>query len=226
MNAAELFVVAFLGGFSGAVMPGPLLTVNIEESMRRGPLTGARLIFGHALLELTLIVAIMFGFGRLLDLGSVKGAIGLIGGSVLLWMAYGMIRESLAKLRLSGQDGTQKQGMPLILAGAVVSLSNPYWFMWWATVGLTFLSRARGVVIFGVPVFFGVLVFFVGHILADLSWYSAVSLAASRGRRLFSDRVYRGIVFVCGLFLVGVSLFFIDSAFGFLGMARPSGLLR
>lgn len=220
MSGAKLFLTALIVGFSGALMPGPLLTVDIKESMRRGPWTGPLLILGHALLELTLVVAILFGFGRLLGLGGVKGAIGLIGGGVLLWLAYGMLREAFSNLSLSARGAAANQGMPLVLAGAVISLSNPYWSLWWATIGLSYLTRARELA------FYGVGLFFAGHILADLTWYSAISFTVARGRRLFSDRVYRGVVFVCGLFLIYVGLWFIDSALGFLGWPQPSAILR
>lgn len=220
MNPGQLFVLAFLGGLSGALMPGPLLTVNIEESIRRGAWTGPKLIFGHAVLELALIVTILLGFGRLLDLGPVKGAIGILGGAVLVWMAYGMIAEAVGGLRLPGREGSPRRSLPLPMAGALVSLANPYWSIWWVTVGLTFLAQAREA---GIP---GVALFFAGHATADLLWYSAVSLAAAGGRRLMTDRVYQGIILACGIFLAGVGLWFVDSGLGFLELARPSVLIR
>ena len=220
MSLWQLFVTALFVALSGALMPGPLLAVNIKESLRRGAWTGPLLILGHALLELTLISTILLGFGRWLDLGVVKGAIGLIGGVVLLWMAWGMFREAGAKMNLSWQEGAESRGMPLVLAGIVVSLSNPYWFIWWATIGLSYLPRARELSLSGVAIFF------IGHILADLSWYSAVSIAVARGRRLFSGPVYRAVVFLCGLFLVYMGLWFADSSLGFLGLTRPSAMAR
>ena len=55
---------------------------------------------------------------------------------MLLWLAYGMLREAFSRLSLSAQGETRNKGMPLVLAGAVISLSNPYWSLWWATIGL------------------------------------------------------------------------------------------
>jgi threonine/homoserine/homoserine lactone efflux protein len=43
-----LFVTSFIVALSGAVMPGPLLTVTISETSRRGLMTGPLLIVGHA----------------------------------------------------------------------------------------------------------------------------------------------------------------------------------
>lgn len=221
MSPWQLFTTALIVGLSGALMPGPLLTLNIRESMRRGPATGFKLILGHVLLELALILAILAGFGGMLALGPVKGAIGLAGGAVLLFLAYGMIREAVSGLSLNKTDEPSGRGcgLPLIPAGAVISLSNPYWSLWWATIGLSYLARARELAAYGVGLFF------LGHILADLTWYSAISIAVAGGKRLFSDRVYRAIVLACGVFLVYIAFWFMDSAFGFFSLAKPSALL-
>lgn len=221
MSAWSLFLTAFLVGFTGALMPGPLLTLNIKESFSRGAWTGPKLMLGHALLEIAMIIAVLLGFGRFLGMSAVKGPIGLLGGLVLLWMAQGMIREAAAGITLpTAAAGQAKRGMPLPVAGAIVSISNPYWTIWWATVGLTYLTQARELALYGVALFF------IGHILADLTWYTGVSIAVAGGRRIFSDRAYQVVVFICGLFLVYVGIWFIDSALGFLGVWQPSQWLR
>jgi threonine/homoserine/homoserine lactone efflux protein len=58
--------------------------------------------------------------------------------------------------------------------------------------------------------------FYVGHILADLSWYSLVALVITAGRSLLRQPVYRGILFICGLFLIALSIYFIYSGINFL----------
>ncbi|NLG83959.1 MAG: LysE family transporter [Firmicutes bacterium] len=219
MTAWGLFFTALMVGLSGALMPGPLLTVNLKESLKRGAWIGPKLVLGHGLLELALVLAVLFGFGRFLDRNAVKGAIGLLGGAVLLFMAYGMIRESfsgLAALPSVGED--DRRGLPPVLAGALISLSNPYWTLWWATIGLTYLSRARELGAVGVTLFFS------GHILADLAWYSLVSFAAANGRRVMGERAYRVVVAACGLFLVYVGFRFIAAAWGFLGWPKIAAI--
>ena len=96
-----------------------------------------------------------------------------------------------AGLRTKGFAGTA-------VAGMAASISNPYWIIWWATVGAAYVATSAG---YGVA---GPATFFVGHIAADLAWYSLVSFAIATGTRFFNDRVYRGILYVCGfLFLFG-----------------------
>ncbi|MDD3840219.1 MAG: LysE family transporter [Clostridia bacterium] len=57
----------------------------------------------------------------------------------------------------------------------------------------------------------GVLFFFVGHILSDFIWYSAISVAISKGKKLISDTVYRWIILLLGIFIIGFSIYFIRS---------------
>lgn len=208
-------------GFSGAVMPGPLLTVNIKESVKRGFWAGPQMVLGHALLEGALVLGLVFGLGNIITLDISKGVISLIGGVFLFWMAYGMLfKEGKEGLNLEAGEATAPSGMPPVLAGIVVSLSNPYWSIWWATLGLGFLVQAR---VLGAA---GVLLFFLGHILADLVWYSAISLAVATGKIRLSPRLFRGLIILCGLFLVYLSLDFLRfgaETLGVFGWLRNSG---
>ena len=112
----------------------------------------------------------------------------------MIWMALGMFR-SLPGLTLAGEP--MKSGNPLPLTGALLSLANPYWIIWWATIGLGYVLISGKL---GLP---GILAFFIGHILADLTWYAFVSLAVHKGRDILPDRVYRGLIAVCAVFLLG-----------------------
>jgi hypothetical protein len=58
----------------------------------------------------------------------------------------------------------------------------------------------------------GIVVFFIGHISADLAWYSLVSFAVARGRTLMGDKGYRLILLLCGIFLISFGAWFINAA--------------
>jgi len=211
MSIPAIFFTSFLMGFSGAMMPGPLLTVNIHESYRRGFIAGPLLIMGHAILESLLVIGLTMGLDTLLVKPLFKGSIALIGGVVLLWMGWGMVRDSwLGRLSLQSMAGSEIKGMHPVLAGIVVSLSNPYWTLWWATIGLTYVVLAiqQGTL--------ALAVFLTGHLMADFVWYSAVSFAVVSGKKVVSDTVYQGILVVCGVFLLGLALYFIWSGKTFL----------
>ncbi len=184
-------------------MPGPLLTVTVSESSRRGMSTGPLMILGHGILELLLVVALLSGLAPFLLREDVFIGISLIGGMVLLWMALSMIRE-LPNLHLDIETEGEKN-RSLIAAGIVLSAVNPYWLIWWASIGLGYIVYSAK---FGIM---GVAAFFLGHILADLSWYAGISYGVVKGRHLFTDRSYRRLIGGCAVFLILFSGYFLYS---------------
>ena len=61
MELVLLFSNSFLVGFSGAMMPGPLLTVGIAETPRSGWRTGPIISIGHAIAEVVVVVLLSAG---------------------------------------------------------------------------------------------------------------------------------------------------------------------
>lgn len=211
LEMAAIFSASFTLALSGALMPGPLFTITISESARRGFRAGPLLMVGHALLEVVLVAAVVQGLGAYLKLPPVIGVIALLGGFFLLYMGADMVR-SAGRLSLKSNTGelASPPGRHPILIGIFASLSNPYWTLWWATIGLGYLITAMKMGILGV------VAFFLGHISADFAWYSLVSLGVSRGKTFLKDSGYRGLIRVCGVFLVFFGGWFLLSAKNYL----------
>lgn len=201
MNYFTLFIVSFTIALSGALMPGPLLAAVIYESTRHGFKTGPLFILGHAVLEMLMIAVILFGFSHFLSNPLTLRMIAILGSIILFCFGLSMI-VSLPRLTLS-QAGTPTKPANLVWLGITMSLTNPYWTIWWLTIGLGLVLTAhqQGLL--------AIIVFFAGHISADLGWYSLVSLMVHKGRRFISDRIYRGMVLGCALVLIGFACWFI-----------------
>ena len=200
----SIFLAAYGIAFSGAIMPGPLLAVTIDAVPRRGAWAGPLVVIGHAVLEAALVGALAFGFASWLARPAVTTLISLLGGVMLLWMGSDMLRRA-SRLTMPDAPAAGRSSSNLIGAGIVTSLANPYWSLWWATIGLGYLVAALKT---GLA---GVVVFFVGHILADCTWYTFVSVSLSRSRRLTAGPGYRWLVRVCGTALLGFALWFLVS---------------
>ena len=198
-----IFSSSFVIALSGALMPGPVLTVTVSESARQGAKAGPLMIFGHGLLELALVLALLGGLAPFFSRDEVFIFVSLLGGAILLWMACMMFRE-LPGLKLKLEEDDQKP-RNLILSGILLSLANPYWFIWWATIGIGYIMYS---VKFGIP---GIVAFFTGHILADLAWYSLISFGVAKGRSFFTDRFYRRLIGACASFLFVFSCYFFYS---------------
>jgi threonine/homoserine/homoserine lactone efflux protein len=211
----ELLLLAtswWLIGFTGAMMPGPVTTLIVTETARRGFIAGPLITIGHALLELAMVVALVFGLGDLLKQNAVAGTIGLLGGLLLLWMGFDIVRsawQGKVSFDTTRDVSASSFGNPII-AGILTSVANPYWILWWATVGAAYLITFRA---FGIV---GIVAFYIGHTLADWVWNNVVAFVVATGRRGMTDRVYRGILIVCGAFLIALSFYFVNSGINFL----------
>ena len=204
-SLAGIFVSSFVIALSGALMPGPLLSATISESSQRGFVAGPLLIAGHGLLELFLVTILILGLAPFFQLPAVFATSAIAGSAILLWMASGMLR-SLPGLSLDVAPRQGRLNHP-VFSGIVMSVSNPYWIIWWATIGIGYILYSRQ---FGM---WGLVFFFTGHILADLVWYSSVAAVVAGGRRFLTDRLYRGLIAICAVFLIAFAGYFAYAGF-------------
>ncbi len=202
-----LFVLTSFGvGLSGALVPGPMLTVTVSDSVKKGFLTGPLVVLGHFITELILIIFILAGFSWLVGSAEVAIIIGTLGGIMLIYMGYITSKSTVDLNDVSDTEETSsKYGS--VLKGIVTSVSNPYFFIWWATIGLAFLFK--GVEMAGLV---GLIGFIIGHWSADLGWFSAVSFFSSKGSTVISEKQYSLIMKICGLFLIVLGAYFLITA--------------
>lgn len=212
MRLSQIASSAFVTGFSGAAMPGPVLAAAIFFAAGPwGALAGPAIMLGHFVLEVSVVIALAAGLARWLSKpGSpLVRIIGLVGGLTLLLMAWDMFR-GLPHLSLQAVTQQPQTAGP-VLAGMLLSASNPYFWIWWATIGLGLFGPAmaqRGRR--------GAIAFYLGHFSADLVWYTLVTTLVATGRALLSDGVFRGLIGICALMLVVYGVRFV--AFG---LRRP-----
>jgi threonine/homoserine/homoserine lactone efflux protein len=185
-----IFFSSFLIGLSGALMPGPMFSVCVAESYKKGFWAGPVMVMGHAVPELLLAILFSLGLNKFIDDKSVVGVIGITGGLFLGWLAIKIFLEVRRGVTVDLTAGSDVGWGPFI-AGVWTSVSNPGWIIWWATIGARYimLSLDHGVI--------GLAFFFVGHEMADLIWYSTVSFLVSHGRGRINDRVYHGVLYAC-----------------------------
>ncbi|MDY0088101.1 MAG: LysE family transporter [Coriobacteriia bacterium] len=211
--ALTLGAQAFVVGLSGAMAPGPFLTVTISRTMQRGVISASLMLVGHALLEAALLVGFAFGLQRVLRLPSVTFALALLGGAVLLWMGAnllsGALRQTIAEDLIAVEaQAVPASGLGAVTQGAIVSITNPWWTLWWATIGVKLATDGLAIG----PI--GVAAFFIGHQLADVSWYGFVIAVVHKGKGLLTPRVYTVIMGILGAALVYMGVRFVGQAAG------------
>jgi threonine/homoserine/homoserine lactone efflux protein len=200
-----IFWASFLIGFSGALVPGPVLTVTIKEAGRRGPWAGPLVVLGHGITEIAITVALILGLSAILNDPRTKAIVAMVGGGFLIFMGVSMlIRLRSLEEEMAGAAEQPSGGSKTpILLGMTTTLSNPYWFGWWGTIGasLVVTSSSLG--------WWGVVAFVTGHVSSDLAWYTLVSVLVSLGLSYSRGLWYKVTFGVCGGFLVAVGIGFV-----------------
>ena len=205
-----IFATSFLVALSGALMPGPLLAITVSEAAKHGFWVGPLVILGHAILELALVVALVLGISEIVERDLLSAVVGLVGGIVLLGMGVIVVRSGWQRRVMeTGPSKNVMRSRSLVLSGILGSISNPYWLIWWLTMGMTYLlwSMTLGIA--------GVASFFTGHILADLAWYALVAFIIATGKKVINDTVYQWLLVMCGLTLLALGGYFMAAAIEF-----------
>jgi len=198
----DLFVFSFLVALTGALSPGPLLTFTIYKSIKkkRGYLEAIYILLGHATIELVLILALLAGASFFIQNLIFLTVVGIIGGIFLVIFGILVIRDVLKTDVNIEFDNSHHKGFKgnSYIGGIIVSLSNPYWVLWWAIIGLSFLISYN--ISFANPI--GLLLFFLGHELGDIVWYLPISIIAYLGRKSLNPKIFKYVLIVCGAFMV------------------------
>ncbi len=185
---------------SGVLAPGPITALTLGKAAR-SPHVGGVIALGHGVVELPLMVAVWLGVSSLQENVWLRAGIGLLGGALLLVMAVGMLRSAT-----SAKAEATAAATSAFAAGALLTAANPYFLLWWMTVGAQLILRAVG---FGL---LGFTAFAVAHWLCDLAWLWLLSAAAYKGGQFFGGRFQKATFIICGVFLVLVGGKFVVDA--------------
>jgi threonine/homoserine/homoserine lactone efflux protein len=186
---------------SGVMVPGPVTAATLAAGTRARH-AGALIAVGHGIVEFPLMFLIMAGMGALLASQATRIGIGLAGGAFLVFMGGQMIRNS-AK---GDQPAAKAAAANPVWTGVILTGGNPYFLLWWATIGLALATRAiaLGVLAFGL--------FTIVHWLCDLVWLEALSVACFKGSRLIGPGKQRIVLIVCGVAVLVFGLIFVWDA--------------
>jgi len=196
-----LFLVSVIFiSFSGVMMPGPLLAVTIDKASK-SKTVGPLVAFGHGVIEFPLMFLIYFGVTQLLAPEVAQVSIGLLGGSVMLYMGV----ETLRNRKKTNQEYEGSKHGSLI-AGILATGGNPFFLVWWLTIGAGLVMNAKG---FGLM---GFSIFAVTHWFCDFIWYTFVALVVFKSQRFWTRKVNLVVSTFCFAVLMGFGIWFITSA--------------
>ena len=189
---------------SGALAPGPLFAANLLQGAKGGLKSGFMMSVGHTLVELPLVILIALGISSVMSFPGFSLVVGLVGGCALI--GFGLIQIVGAARHRIKLDEVQEAGIQkkALVLGVGLTALNPYFILWWLTVGLGLVVQAVEL-----GALLGVLIMYVSHVWMDYAWLTGTAYLSARGRMLIGGRGYR-------LLLLGLAAFLIYFGVGFI----------
>jgi len=192
---------------SGALAPGPLFFTNITHGAKSGAKGGLAFSVGHTIFELSLVLFLALTLQTVINEPLIKLVVGVVGGAALLVFGFLQIRDALTHKSVAEGKGKAPPRNALLL-GTLFTGLNPYFILWWLTVGMTLIVNALELASFA-----GVFIMYVSHVWMDYAWLTGTAYLAKRGISLIGGKGYRIIMIVFGAVLVFFGLYFLASPF-------------
>jgi threonine/homoserine/homoserine lactone efflux protein len=175
---------------SGVMAPGPMFTVTLAKSLK-SPWAGMQIALGHAVIEVPLIALIYFGVAHFLQNDVVQLVLSVAGGGMIIWMGADMFRTR-RKIVSEGRDTKYNA----FTAGILMSGLNPFFLVWWVTVGgLLLMNFLEAVGSWALPFFI------VVHWACDLIWLSFVSVAIFKTHKFWGQKIQELVFLILGVLL-------------------------
>ncbi len=200
MLLSAFLLEAVLISLSGVMAPGPITAVTLSKGTK-SPHAGAIIALGHGIVEIPLMILILYGFGEILKISYIKAIIGLLGGLFLLKMGLGLL-QGIKQAKINSSNDPHSP----LMAGIILSLANPYFLIWWATIGSILIFRS---ITFGL---LGFVIFMILHWFCDFFWCYFLSALSFKGGQFFGKRLQQVLFAICGVFLLFFSAKFIFDA--------------
>jgi threonine/homoserine/homoserine lactone efflux protein len=201
MSLFLFLIQVFVISLSGVLAPGPVTAATIAAGAKSRH-AGILISIGHSTVELPLIAAIMLGLGFVFEHPAAKFIIGLAGGAFLLWMGFGMFKE----IKNYHESQTVLNSKGPVLTGIILSASNPYFLLWWATVGLNLAKDAAG---FG---YIAVILFALVHSLCDMGWLEVLSFTSYKGTKFLNEKNQKIVIALCAAAIIFFGFYFITKS--------------
>lgn len=194
---------------SGVLSPGPLFFANLVYGSKQGIYSGIKMAHGHAIVELPLIIILASGlitFSSITTTNLVSKLVSLSGGiAILVFSAFQI--EALLKKKKGEKKinfNTHNKKDPLII-GSILSALNPFFILWWLTVGLKLISDSLELYGFAM----GIVVVFSFHIWMDYGWLAVTAHLISRGTLIFRSKYYPILLLALNAALIYYGIYFI-----------------
>ena len=197
-------------GLAAGVIPGPLTTLVITETIRHNRRQGIVVACVPMLTDLPIILLAVFVLARLERFRAVLGMISIAGAIFLAFLAYRSFT-----LNNTGTAGRETEPHSL-KTGLITNFLSPNPYVFWMTVGATTILNAYRVGITSVVLFLAS--FYVCLLGAQIG----LALVVDRFKSFMKSGAYQYILRIMGLVLLIFSALYVKDGLLLLGLITNS----
>ena len=192
---------------SGALAPGPLFFVTITHGAKSGTKSGIMFSVAHTIIEFTLVMLLALGLLSVANAPAVRLIVGVAGGAALIVFGAMQIRSSLHEAQETKTEKGDTRN--LLLIGLALTGLNPYFIIWWLTIGANLIILSLEFA--GIA---GVIFMYVCHVWVDYVWLTLVATFAEKSTKILQIKWYRLLMAIFGSVLIYFGLSFLVNALG------------
>ena len=198
-------------GIVEGIKPGPLLTMVIRETLSGGLRAGLWTAAAPIFTDGPLVIFSLFAAAWIATNPSALLVITLAGAIFLAQMGYECFRLEPPNME---EDAPPPTGS--FLRGVITNLLNPNVYVFWFLIGGPLMASAAEEEILA-PIAYAI-TFLVTIMLTK----AAIAYAIHRASGNISATVYRKLLTICGIVMIGFSLYYVMRTYGLL---QETGML-
>ena len=191
-------------GLSSGLIPGPLLTLVITETLKHGIREGIKISIVPLLSDLPIVLVTILILTRLSDIRPALGIISILGTIFLFYLAI----ESLS-FRGSEIDAEAKPQS--VKKGVITNLLNPNPYIFWLSIGAPTVVKSMDIGLLSASLF----IFFFYFSLVGSK--IIVAFVTGRSRHFLKSGNFIYTIRALGLVLLIFAALFLKNALGYFG---------
>ena len=196
------FTTGFFLGLTGLI-PGPLLTLVISETLKHGTKEGIKVAASPLITDLPIILVTILIMSRLSDTDFVLGSIAFTGSIFLIYLAF----ESFSFKGISpGLTNSQAHSMK---KGIMANFLNPSPYVFWFTIGAPTIIKAFGESLISASLF---MVVFYSVLIGSKV---VIAIITGKSKSYLNSNYYLYLIRFLGVVLFLFALFFIKNGLAY-----------
>lgn len=206
LNTIPFLFSGIVFGLSAGIVPGPLLTLVISETLKHSKKEGIKIAIAPLITDLPVIFLTVLILAKLSDFHLILGIISILGALFLGFLGYDSITAKGIEQNL---DNIKTQS---IQKGIVVNLLNPHLYLFWFSIGAPTILKAFNVNLLSV------VLFLVGFYSCLVGSKIVIAIICEKTKSFFSNNVYIYTMRILGFLLFIFAILFIRDGLKLLGI--------